>query len=87
MTSTSYRDFVMAMQRVEQRLKCVTRGLDAARIPYAVVGGNAVAAWVARIDPAATRTTKYVDLLARLGGREGAAVVRTPDAGRSRGGA
>lgn len=34
-------------------------GLDFATegIPHAVVGGHAVAAWVARIDPAAVRTT------------------------------
>lgn len=37
--------------------------MDTAGIPYAVVGGNAVALWVARFDPAATRTTKDVDLL------------------------
>ena len=55
----------MAMERVEQRLRRVTEALDVAGVPYAVVGGNAVAAWVAQIDPAATRTTKDVDLLVR----------------------
>lgn len=60
---TSFREYVMAMDRVEKRLQKVTKALDDAGIPYAVVGGNAVAAWVARIDPAATRTTKDVDLL------------------------
>jgi hypothetical protein len=63
MSGTSYRDFVMAMDRVEKRLLKVTKALDDAGVPYAVVGGNAVAAWVARVDPAATRTTKDVDLL------------------------
>jgi hypothetical protein len=63
--SLAYTDFVMAMERVEQRLRRVTRALDNAGIPYAVVGGNAVAAWVARVDPASTRTTKDVDLLVR----------------------
>jgi hypothetical protein len=53
----------MAMERVEQRLRKVTAALDAAGIRYAVVGGNAVAVWVAKADPAATRTTKDVDLL------------------------
>ncbi|MFA7237268.1 MAG: hypothetical protein WC058_10425 [Phycisphaeraceae bacterium] len=53
----------MAMDRVEQRLRAVTAALDEAGIGYAVVGGNAVAAWVARIDPSATRATKDVDLL------------------------
>lgn len=55
----------MAMDRVEKRLRQVSAALDAEDIPYAVVGGNAVAAWVSRIDPAATRATKDVDLLVR----------------------
>ena len=55
----------MAMQRIEERLNRVTAALDAAGVAYAVVGGNAVAAWVASVDPAATRTTKDVDLLVR----------------------
>jgi hypothetical protein len=53
----------MAVDRVEKRLRTVTAALDEASIRYAVVGGNAVAAWVARIDPSATRATKDVDLL------------------------
>lgn len=60
-----YSGFIMAMDRVEQRLRKVTRALDDAGIPYAVIGGNAVAAWVSRVDPAATRATKAVDLLVR----------------------
>jgi len=65
MTRTGYSAFVMTMERVEKRLRQVAAALDAAAIPYAVVGGNAVAAWVSRIDPAATRATKDVDLLVR----------------------
>ena len=53
----------MAMEQVERRLRKVTAALDAAGIRYAVIGGNAVALWVAKADPAATRTTKDVDLL------------------------
>ena len=67
---TGYEAFVMAMERVERRLKEVSAALDRAGIPYAVVGGNAVAAWIATIDPAATRTTKDVDLLVRRGDLE-----------------
>ncbi len=59
----SFRAYVMAVDRVEKRLRRVTAALDAAGIPYAVVGGNAVASWVARADPSATRATKDVDLL------------------------
>lgn len=42
-----------------------TGALDAAGIEYAVVGGNAVAEWVARIDEDAVRNTRDVDLLIR----------------------
>src|SRR5438045_3089709 len=55
----------MAVDRVERRLRRVSAALDDAGIPYAVVGGNAVAAWVSRVDPSATRATKDVDLLVR----------------------
>jgi hypothetical protein len=34
-------------------------------VPYAVVGGHAVRAWVAQVDEAALRTTQDVDILVR----------------------
>jgi hypothetical protein len=34
-------------------------------VPYAVVGGNAVASWVATVDEGAVRNTRDVDLLVR----------------------
>jgi hypothetical protein len=37
--------------------------LEAAKVPYAVVGGHAVAAWVARVDIGAIRNTADVDIL------------------------
>jgi hypothetical protein len=55
----------MAVDRVEKRLRLVTSALHEAQIPYAVIGGNAVAAWVGRVDPSATRATKDVDILLR----------------------
>jgi len=55
----------MAVERVQQRLRKVTAALDAAGVKYAVVGGNAVASWVGRVDQGATRATKDVDLLVR----------------------
>jgi hypothetical protein len=63
MVGTSFRDYVMAVDGVERRLLNVSAALDAAGIPYAVIAGNAVAAWVARVVPSATRSTKDVDLL------------------------
>ena len=56
---------VLAVERVRERLLRATAALEAAGIPYAVAGGNAVAAWVASIDPAAVRNTQYVDILLR----------------------
>jgi hypothetical protein len=54
---------VRAVERVRERLKRATTALEAAGIPYAVVGGNAVASWVARVDEAAVRNTQDVDIL------------------------
>src|SRR5207245_7702850 len=56
---------LMAAEKVKERLRRATRALDAAGVPYAVVGGNAVAEWVGRIDEDAVRTTRDVDLLVR----------------------
>ena len=56
---------LMAAERVKDRLRRATRALDAAGVPYAVAGGNAVAEWIARIDEDAVRNTRNVDLLVR----------------------
>lgn len=56
---------VNAVEAVRRRLLRSTAALEAAGIPYAVVGGNAVAAWVARVDEAAVRFTQDVDILLR----------------------
>jgi hypothetical protein len=56
---------LMAAEKVKERLRRATRALDAAGVPYAVAGGNAVAEWVARVDEDAVRNTKDVDLLIR----------------------
>ena len=52
-----------AVAKVRERLLRSTAALTAAGINYAVVGGNAVASWVARKDEGAVRTTRDVDLL------------------------
>jgi hypothetical protein len=54
-----------AVEKVRQRLLRAASALDQAGIPYAVVGGNAVAAWVSRVDEAAVRNTQDVDILIR----------------------
>lgn len=56
---------LMAAEKVKERLGRATRALDAAGVPYAVAGGNAVAEWVGRIDEEAVRNTRDVDLLVR----------------------
>jgi hypothetical protein len=56
---------LIAAEKVKERLRRATRALDAAGVPYAVVGGNAVAEWVARVDEEAVRNTRNVDLLIR----------------------
>jgi len=55
----------MALDDVTDRLQRITRALKEKSVPYAVVGGQAVALWVATREPAAVRTTKDVDLLVR----------------------
>ncbi|HEV2968906.1 MAG TPA: nucleotidyltransferase family protein [Pirellulales bacterium] len=56
---------VRAVQRVRDRLLRATSALEQAQVPYAVIGGNAVAAWVARVDESAVRNTQDVDVLIR----------------------
>lgn len=56
---------VIEVDRIDRLLKTVTSGLDSANIPYAVIGGNAVAVWVAKRDVGAVRATKDVDILLR----------------------
>ncbi|MHC4447390.1 MAG: hypothetical protein ACYSXF_06375 [Planctomycetota bacterium] len=55
----------MAIEDITNRLDRITRALEQASVPYALVGGQAVALWVASRDPAAVRTTKDVDILLR----------------------
>jgi hypothetical protein len=56
---------LMAAEKVKERLRRAIRALDAAGVPYAVAGGNAVAEWVAWADEGAVRNTRDVDLLVR----------------------
>jgi hypothetical protein len=54
-----------AAERVKERMLRTAAALENAGVPYAVCGGNAVAEWVGRADPAAVRTTRDVDILLR----------------------
>lgn len=59
----SWERMIEAVEAVRQRALRATSALADANIPYAIVGGNAVAAWVARVDRAAVRNTQDVDIL------------------------
>jgi Uncharacterised nucleotidyltransferase len=54
-----------AVAKVRERLLRATSALNQIGVPYAVVGGNAVASWVATVDEGAVRNTRDVDLLVR----------------------
>jgi hypothetical protein len=61
----SWERMIRAVEKVRERLRRAAATLEAAGVPYAVAGGNAVAAWVSRVDEAAVRNTQDVDLLLR----------------------
>jgi hypothetical protein len=63
----AWQRMVTAVEKVRDRLRRAAQALEAANIPYAVAGGNAVAAWVGEVDEAAVRNTQDVDILLRRG--------------------
>jgi hypothetical protein len=52
-----------AVEKVKDRLRRVTRALNAADIPYAIIGGNAVQHWVSQVDESVVRNTQDVDII------------------------
>ena len=54
-----------AVEAIRQRMERAVAALEAASIPYAVVGGNAIAVWVGLQDRGAVRNTRDIDLLLR----------------------
>ena len=61
----SWERMIAAVEDVRQRACRAASALRRAGIPHVVVGGHAVASWVARVDKEAVRNTKDVDLLVR----------------------
>jgi hypothetical protein len=61
----SWQRMAKGIDDVRQRLERAVAALTAHDVDYAVVGGNAVAAWVSRVDEAAVRNTRDVDILLR----------------------
>ena len=52
-----------AVEIVKERLRRVSRALNAAEVPYAVIGGNAVQHWVAQVDESVVRNTRDVEII------------------------
>jgi len=61
----SWENMSQGIEKVKDRLLRATATLEQAGIEYAVIGGNAVAAWVSRVDDSVVRNTRDVDLLVR----------------------
>jgi hypothetical protein len=73
----SFDRVVEAVEAVHQRLLRAAGALDAAGVPYAIIGGNAVAVWVGRVDRAAIRNTQDVNILLRRSDFESATAALT----------
>ncbi len=64
-SAAAWERMVTAVEKVRRRLRRAAAVLEEAGIPYALAGGNAVAAWVSEVDEAAVRNTQDVDILLR----------------------
>jgi len=73
-SATAWERMVTAVEKVRDRMRRTVVALEGAGIPYAIIGGNAVAAWVAEVDAAAVRNTQDVDILLRRADLERAKV-------------
>jgi hypothetical protein len=69
----SWKRMAKGIDDVKARLERAATALTRVGVDYAVVGGNAVAAWVSRVDESAVRNTRDVDILLR---REDIALAR-----------
>ncbi len=61
----TWERMIRAVEKVRERCARTVRVLEAAGLPYAVVGGHAVANWVASVDEGSVRNTRDVDILIR----------------------
>jgi hypothetical protein len=61
----SWERVIRAVKKVRERLRRAVAAMESAGVPYAVAGGNAVAAWVSTVDETAVRNTQDVDVLLR----------------------
>jgi hypothetical protein len=61
----SWERMIAAVEEIRERTRRAAAALRQAGIPHVIVGGHAVALWVARVDKEAVRNTKDVDLMVR----------------------
>lgn len=61
----TWQRMAKGIDTVRLRLERAAAALAKRDVDYAVVGGNAVAAWVSRVDESAVRNTRDVDILLR----------------------
>lgn len=73
-SDVSWERMMNAVEKIRERLLRAARALEESGVPYAVAGGNAVAAWVSRVDESAVRNTQDVDILMRRGDLDAATV-------------
>lgn len=64
-SAQAWERMVTAVEKVRERMRRAAAALEQAGIPYAIAGGNAVAAWVSEVDEAAARNTQDVDVVLR----------------------
>ncbi len=74
----SWERMVRAVEKVRERVLRAAAALEKAGVSYAVVGGNAVASWVSRVDESAVRNTQDVDLLIRRSDLDAATAALAP---------
>ena len=54
---------LLAMDQLAQRLDRITRAFEEKKVPYALIGGQAVNLWIATKDTGGGRQTKDIDIL------------------------
>jgi hypothetical protein len=59
----SWERIKASVDAVHERALRASKALEKSSVAYVMIGGNAVAAWVSRVDLEAVRNTKDVDLL------------------------
>jgi hypothetical protein len=65
LSPVSWQRMAEGIENVKNRLDRAAAALSGSGVKYAVVGGNAVAAWVSRVDVSAVRNTRDVDIMLR----------------------